>query len=160
MTAMVWHLALAYRTPTLLLLGLILAALALLAARRTLHPLRLAQVLLQWFLLCCVGVEFVWVAALLALPLGAADWAHRQLGLAALGCAVTGVASAFGGVGMRLAALSGPTVWIVGGLLSQPAGRAGLWALPDLLVPVVGFLLLGWQYRAQRHRSVFARSRL
>ena len=155
-----WHAALHYRTPTLIVVGLALAALALLTSSRAPHDLRVAQVLLRWFLLCTVGLGFLWVSAQHLLSSAAADPAGFQLGLAAAGFALVGLVSAWGGVGMRLAALIGPTVWIVGGLLGQPVGLVSGFGPSDLLLPVVGFALLGWQYRAQRHRSVFARSRL
>ena len=151
--------ALAYRALTLLLLGLVLAALTLLTSKRAPHDLRMAQVVLRWFLLGPVGLGFAWTAAQVLLQAGG-DALQLQLGLAALGFAAVGVAAAWGGVGMRLAALIGPSVWIVGGLLAHGAAFPGAPVVSDLLVPVVGFALLLWQYRAQRHRSVFARSRL
>ncbi|OYV29816.1 MAG: MFS transporter permease [Thiomonas sp. 20-64-9] len=159
------HWALEYRALTLVLIGLVLAALALLTSDRAPHELRLAQVVLRWFLLCSIGAGFVWVGAQQMLPLAAANPLRFQLGLAALGFAVLGFASAWGGLGMRLAALVGPSVWIVGGLLGKAAGLGGTgpdgpFGLRDVLVPLVGFALLAWQFRAQRHRSVFARSRL
>ena len=157
--------ALDYRALTLVLIGLAFAALALLTSDRAANELRLAQGVLRWFLLCSIGAGFLWVAAQQVVPQAAANPLRGQIGLAALGFAVVGIASAWGGLGMRLAALIGPSVWIIGSLLGKAAGLdvsswSGLFGLKDLLVPLVGFALLGWQYRAQRHRSVFARSRL
>jgi hypothetical protein len=159
------HWALAYRAPILVLIGLALAALTLLTSNRAPHALRLAQVALRWFLLCSIGAGFLWVSALQVLPQAADHPLRVQIGLAALGFAVVGIASAWGGLGMRLAALLGPSVWIAGSLLGKVAGQggsgwSGLFGLSDALVSLVGFALLGWQFRAQRHRSVFARSRL
>lgn len=155
-----WHLALHYRTLTLIVIGLVLAGLALLTSPRASHDLRVAQVLLRWFLLCVVGVGFLVLSAQHLLPREAPDPAQFQLGLAALGVAAVGMAGAWGGVGMRLAALIAPTVWIVGALVGRAMGQPGLFGPGDLLLPLVGFALLAWQFRAQRHRSVFARSRL
>jgi hypothetical protein len=152
--------ALHYRTFTLIVIGLVLGALALLTSKRARHDLRVAQVLLRWFLLCAVGVGFLGVSLQHLLPHAAPDPAGFQIGLAAAGFAAVGVASAWGGIGMRLAALLGPTVWIVGSLLGTAAGVTGVFRPGDLLLPLVGFALLAWQFRAQRHRSVFARSRL
>lgn len=161
----VLHWALEHRALTLLLIGLALAALALLTSDRALHELRMAQVVLRWFLLCSIGAGFLWVSAQQMLPQAAGSPLRFQLGLAALGFAVVGFASAWGGLGMRLAALIGPSVWILGGLLGKLAGLSGPgfegpFGLGDVLAPLAGFAMLAWQFRAQRHRSVFARSRL
>ncbi|WP_449369771.1 DUF6790 family protein [Thiomonas sp.] len=152
--------AMHYRTFTLIVIGLVLGALALLTGKRARNGLRVAQVLLRWFLLCAVGVGFLGLSLQHLLPHAAPDPVGFQIGLAAAGFAAVGVASAWGDVGMRLAALIGPTVWIAGGLLGKASGTAGLFSAGDLLLPLVGFALLAWQFRAQRHRSVFARSRL
>ncbi len=156
----VLHWALEYRALSLVLIGLVLAGLSLLTSGRTPHELRQAQVVLRWFLLCSIGVGFLWVGAQLWVPQAAASPLRFQLGLAALGFAVVGFASAWGGLGMRLAALIGPSVWIIGGLLGKSADLDSPFGLSDALVPLVGFALLAWQFGAQRHRSVFARSRL
>lgn len=156
----VLHLALEYRALTLVLIGLALAVMALLTSDRAPHELRMAQAVLRWYLLCSIGAGFLWVSARYLLVQGAANPLHFQLGLAALGFALAGIASAWGGLGMRLAALIGPTVWIVGGLLGKSMGFPSTFDPSDLLVPLVGFALVAWQFRAQRHRSVFARSRL
>lgn len=155
-----WLLALHYRTLSLIVLGLVLAGLTLLTSSSAAHDLRVAQVLLRWFLLCAVGVGFLVLGAQHLLPGAAPDPARFQLGLAALGMAAVGVAAAWGDLGARLAALIGPSVWIVGALLGQAAAPSALFGPADLLLPLVGFALLAWQFRAQRHRSVFARSRL
>ncbi|CQR42394.1 membrane hypothetical protein [Thiomonas sp. CB3] len=116
--------ALHYRTFTLIVIGLVLGALALLISKRARHDLRVAQVLLRWFLLCAVGVGFLGVSLQHLLPHTTPDPAGFQIGLAAAGFAAVGVASAWGGIGMRLAALLGPTAWIVGALLAQRRTRS------------------------------------
>ncbi|MGC8702525.1 MAG: DUF6790 family protein, partial [Thiomonas sp.] len=137
----VLHWALEYRALTLVLIGLVLAALTLFTSDRAPHALRLAQVVLRWFLLCSIGAGFLWVSAQQVLPQAAGDPLRVQIGLAALGFAVVDVASAWGGLGMRLEALIGPSVWIVGSLLGKAAGLDGsgwssLFGLSDALVPL------------------------
>ena len=79
--------ALHYRTFTLIVIGLVLGALALLTSKRARHDLRVAQVLLRWFLLCAVGVGFLGVSLQHLLPHTTPDPAGFQTGLAAAGFA-------------------------------------------------------------------------
>lgn len=163
--------ALDHRALTLLLIGLAAGGLALLDSRRARHRERVAQVLLRWYLVFPIGVGFLlaavehghgfpgtWSGA--GGPAASPD--AFQLGAASLGFAVVGFLAAGGGLGMRFAALVGPAIAVYGPAAGRAAGLSIAPAAPAdaLLVPLVGFALLAWQYRAQSRRSVFARSRL
>lgn len=165
----VLRLALDHRALTLLLIGLAAGGLALLDNRRARHRERVAQVMLRWYLVFSIGVGFL-VAAVEHGLLGAwsgvggaaASPDAFQLGAASLGFSVVGFLAAGGGLGMRFAALVGPAIAVYGAAVGRVAGlgSAPTASADALLVPLVGFVLLVWQYRAQSRRSVFARSRL
>jgi hypothetical protein len=165
------RLALEFRALTLLVIGLLAAGLALLGSNRVRHQARVAQVALRWFLVFSIGVGFFYSGVLNCFFSDAAQhgpgWPpgafQFQLGMASLGFSAVGFVAAWGGLGMRLAALLGPAVSIYGTALGRAAGVAAGSPgshLTDLVVPLIGFALLAWQYRAQSRRSVFARSRL
>ncbi|NNM65603.1 MAG: hypothetical protein HKL99_13520 [Burkholderiales bacterium] len=172
------RLALEHFPLSLLLLGVLLAMVSLALTRRERTSERIASTFLRWFLLCSVGlsffVNFVFHSLYGDLAARWIGWApspfQYEVGTACLGFALVGVFAAFGGLGLRLAAVLGPTAFLWGAAIGhgvQPhpvhddaLGNVGAMLGTDILVPLVGFALLAWQAKAQSRRSVFARSRL
>jgi Family of unknown function (DUF6790) len=161
---------------TLVLLGLLTAAISLAATHRERTAERVASTLLRWYLLYAVGLTFLVRFVLLAwfgdvtphLHGASPDGLQHQVTAAYLGFALIGFLGVFGGLGLRLAAVVGSAAFLWGGALglmlsTQRAGAfqpVGAIRYADLLVPLIGFGLLAWQAKAQSRRSVFARSRL
>ena len=161
---------------TLLLLGLLAAAMSLAATHRERTAERVASTLLRWYLVFAVGLTFLVRFVLLGWFGGAgshlagasSDGLQHQVTAACLGFALIGFLGGFGGLGMRLAAVVGSAAFLWGGALGLmlPAQTLSATHLldatryADLLVPLIGFGLLAWQAKAQSRRSVFARSRL
>jgi hypothetical protein len=163
---------------TLLLLGGLIAAASLALTRRERRSERVAATFLRWFLLCSVGlhffINFVFHCFYGSVAAHFMGWAPSpfqfELGMASLGFALVGFVAAFGGLGLRLAAVLGPAAMLWGAasghvLQLQQAhnyARVNMGAMfgTDIFIPLVGFALLIWQAKAQHHRSVFARSRL
>ena len=83
-----------------------------------------------------------------------------EVGTASLGYAVVGFLAFRGSLGMRAAAVIGPSMFLLGaagGHIYQMVsahnfapGNAGIIFYTDLLIPILGFLLLGLQYRFAR----------
>lgn len=163
---------------TLLLLGLVAATVSLLSTRRQRNTERVAATLLRWFLVFSVGVSFLtsfvmhsFFGAAVAHAIGWAPSPFQfEVGTASLGFALVAFLAAFGNLGLRLAALVGPAAFLWGAaaahwIQSQPLqarlpGELGSMLDASLYVPLIGFVLLAWQAKAQSRRSVFARSRL
>ena len=161
---------------TLLLLGLLTAAISLAATHRQRTAERVASTLLRWYLVFGVGFTFLvrfvllgWFGDIAPHLAGAShDELQHQVTAACLGFALIGFLGGFGGLGSRLAAVVGSAVFLWGGALgpllpTQPLGGShpvDATGFTDLIVPLIGFGLLVWQARAQSRRSVFARSRL
>ena len=80
--------------------------------------------------------------------------------LARLGYAVVGFLAFRGSFGMRAAAVVGPSMFLLGaagGHIYQmitahnfAPGNAGIIFYTDILIPIIGFVLLGMQWRYQR----------
>ncbi len=163
---------------TLLLLGGLIAAASLALTRHERRSERVAATFLRWFLLCSVGlsffINFVFHSFYGVVAAHLIGWAPSPfqftLGTASLGFALVGFVAAFGGLGLRLAAVLGPAALLWGAAIGhvfqlQPVhdsaqGNVGAMFGTDILIPLVGFALLIWQAKAQNRRSVFARSRL
>ena len=163
---------------TLLLLGLLAALVSLLSTRRQRNTERVAATLLRWFLVFSVGVSFLtsfvmhsFFGATVAHAIGWAPSPFQfEVGTASLGYALVAFLAAFGSLSLRLAALVGPAAFLWGGaagrlmqvqhVQAQIPGYLDSMPAANLFIPLIGFILLAWQAKAQSRRSVFARSRL
>lgn len=153
---------------------LVLGALVALAGVARLPPPRepaaIVEKLLFWFLFFAIGlsnlVNFVFhdfMGPMTARYIGWPDSPFQfEVGTASLGFAFVGFLAPFRSFDMRLAAVLGPAVFLLGAALGHlyqmvtkadfAPGNAGLVFWMDLAVPLIGFVLLGlqWRYESQR----------
>jgi hypothetical protein len=165
-------------TLTFLILGLIATAISLWLKRRR-SPLTTSLVveeLLAYFLLFSIGISFfynflfhVFFGDLAAYYIG---WAQSpfqaEVGFASLGFSIIGFLAFRGGFGVRVAAVVGVSCFLLGaagGHIYQMVtnnnfapGNAGIIFYTDIAIPIIGFILLGLQYRLGRESSTLSRS--
>ncbi len=155
-------------TLTFLILGLIAALIALLRQPRPRGAAAIVEVVFAYFLLFSIGGNFfynfvfhVFFGDLAARFIG---WPQSpfqaELGFASLGFAVVGLLAFRGSFGLRVAAVVGPACFLLGaaGVHVQQMlttrnfapGNAGVIFYTDLLLPILGFTLLGLQYKVGR----------
>ncbi len=155
-------------TLTLLVVGLIASAIALLRRPRPWAPGEIAEAFLSYFLLFSVGVSFfynfvmhVFFGEMAARFIGWADSPFQaEVGYASLGFSLLGFLAFKGSRDMRLAAVLGPAAFLWGaaaGHIREIAatgnlapGNAGVILYTDILIPLIGFALI-WLER--RHRA-------
>ena len=151
-------------TLTFLVLGL-LAAGGVLLGRRPLTSARVAEALLAHFLLFSIGIGFLY-NAVLHIVFG--DMTARfigwdqspfqaEVGTASLGYALVGFLAFRGGFGLRLAAVIGPGVFLLGAAVGHAyqmiaarnfaPGNAGVIFYTDLALPLLGAFFLWFRYR-------------
>jgi len=127
-----------------------------------------ARIVLGWFLFFSIGLSFlynfvmhVFFAEMAAQFIG---WANSpfqyEVGYASLGFGIVGIIATWSRISFRAAALIGPAFFLwgaAGGHISQivtehnmAPGNTGIMLWSDILLPVIGFLLLGWQKAAER----------
>jgi hypothetical protein len=80
-----------------------------------------------------------------------------EVGTASLGFSIAGFIAAFGGFDRRLIAITGPSIFMLGAAVGHvyqmvsahnfAPGNAGVIFYTDIIIPLVGFLLLWWQWR-------------
>lgn len=161
-------------TLTCLVLGLIAAGIALTRAPKPLTGRRIADEVFAWFLLFSIGVSFLYnfvmhtfFGAMTARFIGWADSPFQaEVGFASLGFAAVGFLAFRGSFDLRLAAVVGPALFLLGaagGHLYQmiaagnfAPGNAGVIFYTDILVPAVGFALLWLQRRSEGRRPAAA----
>jgi len=143
-------------TLTFLVLGLLASGASLLGKPRPLTRAVVAEALLAYFLLCSVGVGFfynfvghVFFGEASARFIGWEDSPfQRELGFASLGFSAVGFLSFYGGPGLRLAAVVGPSCLLWGG---GRGPRRGDGPVPQLRAGQRGGRLLR-RYRHPRRR--------
>ncbi len=159
--------ALSNFTLTFFVVGLVAGA-VLFAAR----PSRgAAEAFLASFLVFAVGVTFlynfimhVFFGEMAARFIGWADSPFQaEVGFASLGFAAVGIYAAFAGFGARLAAILGPSLFLLGaaaGHIRQmivadnfAPGNAGVIFWTDILFALAGALLLVWRYHGSSEHS-------
>ncbi len=155
-------------TLTFLVLGF-LATLSALAIRpRPWTAAVVVEALLAWFLFFSIGASFfynfvmhVFFGEMSARFIG---WQQSpfqaEVGMASLGYAVVGFLAFRGTLGMRLLAIVGPSCFLLGAAVGHvvqmveshnfAAGNAGIIFYTDIGLPILGFILLGLQYRLGR----------
>ena len=155
-------------TLTFLLLGLIASAITYLAKTAPRTRAELIDALFSWFLFFSVGVSFfynfvmhVFFGDMAARFIG---WANSpfqaEVGFASLGFSVVGFLAFRGDIGLRKAAVIGPSIFqlgAAGGHIHQmitahnfAPGNAGVMFWSDVFLPVIGFALLWLQISEQR----------
>jgi len=155
-------------TLTFLAIGLIFSIVAIARAERPAHAALVVEKLLSWHVFWVVGVanfyNFVmhtFFGKMSAAFIGWADSPFQlEVGMASLGFAVVGFLAAFRSFDLRLAAIIGPSCFLLGaagGHIYQmitvhnfAPGNAGVIFYTDILIPLIGFALL---WLAHRHRT-------
>jgi hypothetical protein len=161
-------------TLTFLVVGLIASAVALLRAPKPLTAPIVVEALFAYFLLFSIGFGFFYnfvmhtfFGAMTASFIGWADSPFQaEVGFASLGFAVVGFLAFRRSFDLRLAAVVGPALFLLGaagGHLYQmiaagnfAPGNAGVIFYTDILIPLIGFALLWLQHRYGRDRVVAA----
>ena len=175
--AAVIRLALSNFALTFLILGLIASGVALLHARKPLIAPVVVEALFAYFLLFSVGFSFLYnfvmhtfFGATAARFIGWADSPFQaEVGFASLGFAVVGFLACRRSFDLRLAAVVGPALFLLGaagGHIYQmiaagnfAPGNAGVIFYTDILIPLIGFALLWLQHRYGRERVVLPTAR-
>jgi hypothetical protein len=165
-------------TLTFLIVGLIASGIALLRAPKPLTTPVVVEALLAYFVLFSIGFGFLYnfvmhsfFGAMAARFIGWADSPFQlEVGFASLGFAAVGFLAFRGSFDLRLAAVVGPALFLLGaagGHLYQmitagnfAPGNAGVIFYTDILIPLIGFVLLWLQrrYARQSAAAAFARS--
>jgi hypothetical protein len=165
------ELALSNFTVTLLVVGLLAAAVALARAPRPRAPGVVVDAVFAYFLLFSIGVAYAYnfvmhtfFGEMTARFIGWADSPFQtEVGFASLGFAVVGFLAFRGSFDLRLAAVVGPALFqlgAAGGHVYQmitahnfAPGNAGAIFWTDILIPAIAFTLLWLQHRYPRDRA-------
>ncbi|MEJ0093750.1 MAG: DUF6790 family protein [Methylocella sp.] len=152
-------------TVTFLVIGLIFSIIAIARSPRPVSGAMFIEKLLSWFIFFSIGVGYfynfivhVFFGRMAAEFIGWADSPFQyEVGVASLGFSVIGFLAAFRGFDLRLAAVTGFSIFTLGaaaGHVRQMAtahdfapGNAGVIFYTDLIVPMFGLLLLWLQLR-------------
>ena len=159
-------------TLTFFVIGLIASAIAYARRPAPRSGSELVEALFSWFLFFSIGVSHlynfvmhVFFGQMAARFIGWADSPFQaEVGFASLGFSVVGFLAFRGDIGLRKAAIIGPSIFLLGaagGHIYQMVaahnfapGNAGVMFWSDLLLPIVGFTLLWLQIRYARVREV------
>ena len=162
--------ALANFSLTFLVLGLVASAVALLRQPRPWGAAAISEALLAYFILYSIcfcnlynAVMHVFFGEIAARFIGWADSPfQREVGFASLGFAVVGLLAFLGSYDMRLAAVAGPSCFLLGAAGGHileilrtgnfAPGNAGVVLYTDIAVPLTGFALL-WLARKRPQAS-------
>ncbi len=155
-------------TATFLVIGLAASAVSLLCSEKLLTALAVVEALLFYFLLFSIGCAFLYdfvlhtfFGEMTARIIGWADSPFQaEVGFASLGFAVVGFLARRRSFDLRLAAVVGAALLLLGaagGHIYQiitarnfAPGNAGVILYTDILIPAIGFTLLWLQYRYER----------
>jgi hypothetical protein len=161
-------------TLTFLVMGLVVALIAIARAERPLGPAVIVEKLLAWYVFFAIGVTCLYNAVMhiffgemSAAFIGWADSPFQfEVGTASLGFAVVGFIAAFASFDLRLAAVTGPSIFLLGAaaghvhqMVSEQnfaPGNAGVIFYTDIIIPVIGFALLWLQWHYGRQRRLDA----
>jgi len=147
-----------------LVLGLIGAAVSLYRKRKPLGKGSVFEALLAYYCLSAIGLSFIYnfvmhvfFAKMAAAFIGWADSPFQyEVGFASLGFGVVGLLAFRRDFGLRLAAVTGPALFLWGAAAGHfyqmiahdnfSPGNAGVFFWTDVFLPVLGFvLLIGWR---------------
>jgi hypothetical protein len=152
-------------TLTFLIIGLVASVIALLRAPKPLTAAATVEALFFYFLLFSIGFSFlynfvvhVFFGEVAARMIGWADSPFQlEVGFASLGFSAVGFLACWRSFDLRLAAIVGPALFLLGaaaGHIYQIAtahnfapGNAGVILYTDIAIPVIGFGLLWLQHR-------------
>jgi hypothetical protein len=158
------------------ILGLITAAVSVLFSRELRSGALIIEKFYAHFLLFSMGVSFVYnfvmhvfFAEMVARFIG---WANSpfqyEVGYASLGMGLIGILAFRKDLGLRLAALLGPTCFLWGAAVGHiilivrehdfAAGNAGMILYTDLLLPLIGWVLFGLSRRTMGAVNAGSRS--
>jgi len=155
-------------TLVFLVLGLIASAISLSCRPRSWTKRVVVEALFSYFLLFSIGASFfynfvvhVFFGDMAARFIG---WEQSpfqaEVGMASLGYAVVGLLAFRGSLGLRLAAVVGPSLFLLGAAAGHiyqmivaenfAPGNAGVVFYTDIAIPILGGILLWLQYTCQR----------
>src|SRR5262245_22708619 len=152
-------------TLTFLVIGLIASGIALARMHKPLTTAAIVEALLAYFLLFSIAlssffnfVMHTFFGAMTARFIGWPDSPFQtEVGLASLGFAAVGLLAFRGSFDLRLAAIVGPALFLLGAAAGHAyqmvttgnfaPGNAGVVFYTDIIVPLIGALLLGLQCR-------------
>jgi hypothetical protein len=155
-------------TLTFLIIGLVASGISLARTPKPLTAPVIVEALFSYFLLFSIGFGFLYnfvmhtfFGEMAAKFIGWADSPFQlEVGFASLGFAVVGFLAFRSSFDLRLAAVVGPAMFLLGaagGHIYQMVsvgnfapGNAGIIFYTDIIVPVLGFLLLWLQQRYAR----------
>ena len=150
---------------TFFVIGLVVAGMAIARAPRPITGAMVVDRLLAWYVLFNIGVMYlvnfvfhVFFGQMSAAFIGWADSPFQfEVGTASLGFSIAGFIAAFGNFDRRLIAIIGPSIFTLGAAVGHvyqmvtahnfASGNAGVIFYTDIIIPLVGFLLLWWQWR-------------
>jgi len=159
--------ALSNFTLTFLIVGLFASLIALAAKPRPLTSPVVAEALLSYFMLFSIGVSFFYnfvmhtfFGEMSAAFIGWQDSPFQtEVGYASLGFSLIGFLAFRRGFDMRLAAVVGVTAFLWGAaaghiveivrMANYASGNAGVILYTDIFLPIIGFALICWRYRAK-----------
>jgi hypothetical protein len=152
-------------TLTFLILSLIASLVSLLLSRKSRTPGVVVEALFFYFLMFSVGFSFLYNAVVHVFFGDVAarfiGWANSpfqaEVGFASFGFAVVGFLACWRSFDLRLAAVIGPGLFLLGAACGHiyqvvtmhnfRSGNAGIVLYTDILIPVMGLVLLGLQRR-------------
>lgn len=153
---------------TFLVVGLIFSFVAVARARDPLDQRLVVEKLLSWHVFWVIGVAHVYnfvmhafFGRMSAAFIGWADSPFQfEVATASLGFGVVGFLAAFRSFDLRLAAITGPGIFLLGAAAGHiyqmvtahnfAPGNAGIIFYTDILIPVFGFVLLWLSHRHRR----------
>ena len=160
-------------TLTFFVIGLIASVVAIMRSAKALTAPVVVEALFSYFLLFSIGFSFlynfvlhVFFGEMTARLIG---WQNSpfqaEVGFASLGFAAVGFLAFRRSFDMRLAAVVGPALFLLGaagGHIYQmitahnfAPGNAGVIFYTDILIPIIGFVLLWLQLRLSNSRSKY-----
>ncbi|WP_137045429.1 DUF6790 family protein [Pseudolabrys sp. FHR47] len=161
-------------TVTFFVIGLACAGVALMRAPRPLGGVLIVEKLLAWFVFWTVGVLYlyngifhVFFGKMAAAYIGWADSPFQlEVGVASFGFAFIGFFAAFRSFELRVAAIVGSAIFLIGAAIghayqialthNMAPGNAGIMFYSDIVLPIIGVVLLGLQWKCGRPEGALA----
>jgi hypothetical protein len=155
-------------TLTFLVIGLVASGISLLRARKPLSAAVVVEALFFYFLMFSIGASFFYnfvmhtfFGEMAARFIGWQDSPFQtEVGFASLGFSVVGFLACFRSYDLRLAAIVGPALFLLGAAAGHAyqmittrnfaPGNAGIIFYTDILIPLIGFALLWLQHGHSR----------
>lgn len=153
---------------TFLVIGLLFSIVAIARAERPVGPPVVIEKLLAWHVFWAIGIGYLYnfvmhgfFGKMAAAYIGWADSPFQfEVATASLGFSVVGFVAAFRSFDLRLAAIVGPGLFMLGAAAGHvyqmvtvhnfAPGNAGIVFYMDIVIPLFGLLLLWLQHRCGR----------